>query len=81
MNVAKWLLLALLALPIMELAVFIAVAGAIGFLWALALVAATSLAGAMVLRHAGGNHIARVRVAKVWAKAASPPCKPTAPGP
>jgi UPF0716 protein FxsA len=62
MNVAKWLLLALLALPILELAVFIAVAGAIGFLWALALLAATSLAGAMVLRHAGGNHIARVRV-------------------
>ena len=80
MNVAKWLLLALLALPIMELAVFIAVAGAIGFLWALALVAATSLAGAMVLRHAGGNHIARVRVA-MGAKAASPPCRPTAPGP
>jgi UPF0716 protein FxsA len=63
MNMAKWLLLALLALPIMELAVFIAVAGSIGFLWALLLVAATSLAGAMVLRHAGGNHIARVRVA------------------
>jgi UPF0716 protein FxsA len=63
MNVAKWLLLALLALPILELAAFIAVAEAIGFLWALALVAATSLTGAMVLRHAGGNHIARVRVA------------------
>jgi UPF0716 protein FxsA len=63
MNVAKWLLLALLALPIMELAAFIAVAQAIGFLWALALMAATSMAGAMVLRHAGGNHIARVRVA------------------
>ncbi len=63
MNEAKWLLLALLALPIMELAAFIAVAGSIGFLWALLLVAATSLAGAMVLRHAGGNHIARVRVA------------------
>ena len=63
MNVAKWLLLALLALPIMELAVFIAVAQAIGFLWALLLVAGTSMAGAMVLRHAGGNHIARVRVA------------------
>ncbi len=63
MNVAKWLLLAVLALPIMELAVFIAVAGAIGFLWALLLVVATSMAGAMVLRHAGGNHIARVRVA------------------
>ena len=63
MNVAKWLLLALLALPIMELVAFIAVAEIIGFLWALALVAATSMAGAMVLRHAGGNHIARVRVA------------------
>jgi UPF0716 protein FxsA len=63
MNVAKWLLLALLALPIMELVVFITIAGLIGFLWALALVVATSMAGAMVLRHAGSNHIARVRVA------------------
>ena len=63
MNVAKWLLLALLALPFMELAAFIAVAGSIGFLWALALLLAASLAGALVLRHAGGNHIARVRVA------------------
>jgi UPF0716 protein FxsA len=63
MNVAKWLLLAVLALPLMELAVFIAVAASIGFGWALILVLATSLAGGMVLRHAGGNHIARVRVA------------------
>ena len=63
MNVAKWLLLALLALPFMELVVFIAVANSIGFLWALTLVVATSMAGAMVLRHAGGSHIARMRVA------------------
>jgi UPF0716 protein FxsA len=63
MNVAKWLLLAVLALPLMELAVFIAVAASIGFGWALILVLTTSLAGGMVLRHAGGNHIARVRVA------------------
>lgn len=63
MNVAKWLLLILLALPLMELVVFIAVAGSIGFLWALTLVVATSMAGAMVLRHAGGSHIARMRVA------------------
>ncbi|MFZ0847346.1 MAG: FxsA family protein [Pseudolabrys sp.] len=63
MNVAKWLLLAVLALPIAELAVFVAVAEAIGFLPALALALATSLAGGLVLRHAGGNHIARVRVA------------------
>lgn len=63
MNVAKWLLLAVLALPFLELATFIAVAETIGFFPALALVAMTSMAGAMVLRHAGGNHIARVRVA------------------
>jgi UPF0716 protein FxsA len=63
MNVAKWLLLALLALPFMELAVFIAVAQTIGFLWALAVLLATALAGAMVLHHAGGNHVACVRVA------------------
>jgi UPF0716 protein FxsA len=63
MNVAKWLLLALLALPLAELAVFIAVASSIGFAWALMLVLASSLAGGLVLRHAGGSHIARVRVA------------------
>lgn len=63
MNVAKWLLLALLALPLVELAVFIAVAATIGFVWTLSLVLAGSFAGAMVLRHAGGSHIARVRVA------------------
>lgn len=63
MNVAKWLLLALLALPFLELAVFVAVAATIGFAGALGLVLATSFAGAVMLRHAGGNHIARVRVA------------------
>jgi UPF0716 protein FxsA len=63
MNVAKWLLLGLLGLPLMELVVFIAVAAAIGFVWALGLLLAASLTGALVLRHAGGNHIARVRVA------------------
>jgi UPF0716 protein FxsA len=63
MNVAKYLLLAVLALPVMELAAFIAVAATIGVLPALALIAAGSFAGLMLLRHAGGNHIARVRVA------------------
>lgn len=63
MNVAKWLLLAFLALPFAELAAFVAVTAVIGFLWALLLVVATSLAGGMLLRHAGGNHIARMRVA------------------
>jgi UPF0716 protein FxsA len=63
MNVAKYLLLAVLALPVLELVVFITIAQAIGFLWAMTLIAATSMAGAMVLRHAGGNHIARMRAA------------------
>jgi UPF0716 protein FxsA len=67
MNVAKNLLLvalmAVLLLPVMELAAFIAVAAQIGFLPALALIAAGSFAGVLILRHAGGNHIARVKVA------------------
>ena len=63
MNVAKWLLLALLALPVMELAAFVAVAAEIGLLGALVLVGATSLVGVLILRHAGGSHIARMRVA------------------
>jgi UPF0716 protein FxsA len=63
MNVAKWLMLALLMLPLAELAAFVAVAAAIGFLYALAALLAGSLAGVLILRHAGGNHIARVRMA------------------
>ena len=63
MNVAKWLLLMLLALPFLELAVFIAVAATIGFAWALVLVVASSFSGAWILRHATGSHIARMRVA------------------
>lgn len=42
-NVAKLALLAVLALPILELAVFIAVAAIVGFGWALSLVLAGSL--------------------------------------
>ena len=67
MNVAKYLLLtailAVLLLPLMELAAFVAVAAQIGFFPALALIAAGSFAGVLILRHAGGSHIARGRVA------------------
>ena len=62
-NVAKWALLALLALPFLELAVFVAVAAMIGFGWALSLVVAGSAIGLVILRRAGGSHIARMRVA------------------
>jgi len=34
-NVAKWALLAVLVLPFLELAVFVVVAAAVGFGWAL----------------------------------------------
>jgi UPF0716 protein FxsA len=63
MNVAKWLLFALLALPFAELAAFVAVAATVGLLAAIALQIAVSLAGLMLLRHAGGAHISRVRTA------------------
>ncbi len=63
MNVAKWVLFAVLALPFAELAAFVAVAATIGFGWALILLLTTSFAGGLVLRHAGGNHIARMRTA------------------
>jgi UPF0716 protein FxsA len=60
---AKWLLFGVLTLPFAELVTFIAVAATIGFARALALIVLGSLTGLMVLRHAGGNHIARIRVA------------------
>ncbi|MCW5692232.1 MAG: FxsA family protein [Pseudolabrys sp.] len=60
---AKWLLLGLLALPLAELAAFIAVAAAYGFALALLLLIAGSVAGGLILRRAGGQHIARMRVA------------------
>lgn len=63
MNVAKVLLLIVLALPVLELLAFGAVAATIGFGWALILLLAGSFAGALVLRRAGGNHVARMRVA------------------
>ncbi|HZP70087.1 MAG TPA: FxsA family protein [Pseudolabrys sp.] len=63
MNVAKWVLLAVLALPILELAAFVAVAAAIGFGWALSLILGGSLCGAFILRHAGRARATRMRVA------------------
>ena len=61
MNVAKWVIFAVLALPILELAMFIAVAATIGFGWALSLILAGSLCGALILRRAGSGHVARIR--------------------
>jgi UPF0716 protein FxsA len=62
MNVAIWLLTAVLALPLAEIVLFVLVAIWIGFIWALLAVIATSLAGALMLRLGGGGHIERMKV-------------------
>ncbi len=63
MTFLRWMVLGLLFLPIMELAAFVAVAVAIGFGAALGLILLGSFGGLMLLRHAGGGHIARIRTA------------------
>jgi UPF0716 protein FxsA len=62
MNVAIWLLSAVLALPFAEIITFVLVAIWIGFAWALLAVIATSLAGALMLRLGGGGHVSRMKV-------------------
>jgi UPF0716 protein FxsA len=62
MNVAIWLLIAVLALPLAEIVLFVAIAVWVGFAWALLGVLATSLAGALMLRLGGGGHVARMKV-------------------
>ena len=52
-------LLSLLA----EIAAFLAVMAVTGFVWAFGLIVFMSFAGALILRHASGIHIARVRTA------------------
>lgn len=63
MNIALGLLLALLALPFLELAAFITVVLSFGLIAAVAAQALCSFAGLMILRHAGGAHVARLRTA------------------
>jgi UPF0716 protein FxsA len=62
MNVAIWLLTAVLALPFAEIVLFVVVAIWIGFFWALLAVLATSLVGALMLRFGGGGHVERMKV-------------------
>jgi UPF0716 protein FxsA len=57
MALGRYVLLALLLLPLAEIVAFVAVASAIGFLKALLLLVATSLFGLLMLR---GEGIARV---------------------
>jgi UPF0716 protein FxsA len=59
----KWIVLGILALPAAEIAIFILVAAKIGFLHAFGLLVAASVAGLIVLRHAGRARLERLRVA------------------
>ena len=59
----KWIIIAILLLPLAEIIAFILVAAVAGVGVALLLMLATSLAGFAVLRRAGRGGIARFRVA------------------
>jgi UPF0716 protein FxsA len=62
-HLGKRIAIGLLLLPVAEVAAFLLVAWAIGFLAALALMVLTSLAGCLVLRHAGRGQLVRFRLA------------------
>jgi UPF0716 protein FxsA len=61
MSLVKWAFIGVILLPAAEFAVFVAVALAIGWLWAALLFFATSAAGVLVLRHAGRRDFDRFR--------------------
>jgi UPF0716 protein FxsA len=63
MQLVKWIATGLLVLPVAELAAFILVASQFGFATALGLLILISLAGVLVLRHAGGAAVTRLRTA------------------
>ena len=58
-----YIIAALVVVPIVEIAVFIEVGGAIGLWPTLGIVVATAIAGAALLRHQGMATLARARVA------------------
>ena len=62
-HMAKWIIAAILLLPLAEIVAFILVAALVGLGSAFLLMLATTLAGFLVLRRAGRGGIARFRVA------------------
>jgi UPF0716 protein FxsA len=63
MSLVKWAFTALLLLPAAEIAVFVGVALAIGWFWAVCLFLATTVLGVLLLRRSGRNDIERFRAA------------------
>lgn len=60
---AKWIIAAILLLPLAEIAVFVLVAALVGLVPAFLLMLASSLAGFLLLRRAGRAGLERLRVA------------------
>lgn len=56
-----WLLLAFIAVPMIEIALFIQVGGVIGLWWTLAIVLATAVAGSLLVRMQGALALAQLR--------------------
>jgi UPF0716 protein FxsA len=61
MSLVKWGIIGLFLLPVAEMAVFIAVAIAIGWFWAVCLFLATTVLGLLILRRSGRSDIDRFR--------------------
>jgi UPF0716 protein FxsA len=59
----KWIIVAILVLPVAEIATFVLVAAIIGIGWAFTLLLTTTLAGVLVLRWAGRGRLAQARTA------------------
>lgn len=62
-RLLSWLLLGLLGLPVIELAVFVAVALVVGFPTAALALVAISAAGLLLLRRCGASPLGRIRMA------------------
>ena len=63
MSLVKWGFIGLILLPIAEIAAFIIIAFLIGWLWAICLFLATTVAGILLLRRSGRADIERFRAA------------------
>ena len=63
MLLVKWAFIGLLVLPAAELVAFLLVAALIGWLWAVVLFVATSVAGVLLLRRSGRANLDRFRAA------------------
>src|SRR5688500_2055528 len=61
MSLVKWAFIALLLLPLLEIAAFVLIAFAIGWFWATCLFLATTVVGLFVLKRASRRDLDRLR--------------------